>query len=93
MFYAVYTLPGDPRAIEDLTIYLSSSDVSLEWTPVTEDINGNPITVSHYNIYRGSEGDGSDLTLIGTSSSSTYTDIGVVNDTEKYFYNVRADIP
>lgn len=26
--------------------------VILTWDPVTKDVNGNPITISHYNIYR-----------------------------------------
>ncbi len=36
--------------VPDVTIAPAGDDVVLEWPPVTEDVNGNPITVSHYGM-------------------------------------------
>ncbi len=38
--------------VPDVTIAPAGDDVVLEWPPVTEDVNGNPITVSHYEVWR-----------------------------------------
>ncbi len=93
VFYAIYTPPGDPRAIDDLTIEIDNTDVLLDWTAITEDVNGNPITVSYYNIYRGMEADGSDAVIIDTTTNDSYTDTGAASDSTRYFYNVRAVAP
>ncbi|MBU1935913.1 agmatine deiminase family protein, partial [bacterium] len=41
--------PAAPRAVEDLVISPDAPDIVLHWSPVTEDINGLPITVSQYH--------------------------------------------
>lgn len=89
VFQAVYTPPTVPQSIEDLTILASGNDLILNWTEVTADTNGNPISFSHYNIYRGVEADGSDATVIDTSPTNSYTDVGAATSGEKYFYDVR----
>ena len=93
VFQAVYSAPVPPRAINDLVISYSAGDIILRWTPVTTDINGNPVTVSYYNVYRGTAGDGSDGALIGQSAAATYTDVGATSASPKYFYDVRAVRP
>jgi hypothetical protein len=93
VFMAEYTPPGDPRAIDDLTVQLDNDDVLLDWTAIIEDVNGNPITVSYYSIYRGVQADGSDHVIIDTTTNDSYTDIGAATGSVKYFYNIRAVAP
>ncbi|MBU1706785.1 hypothetical protein KKB28_02595 [bacterium] len=90
VFQAIYLPPSEPKAIEDLVILPDGNDIILNWTEVTADTNGNPITVSSYTIYRGVVGDGSDADSIDTSPTNTYTDVGAVPAAVKYFYDVRA---
>jgi hypothetical protein len=42
-----------PAAPQSLRIAISGSSAVLNWTAVTTDTGGNPITVDGYNIYRG----------------------------------------
>jgi len=90
VFQARYTPPGNPQAIDDLTIRINNNNVLLGWTPITHDVNGNLITISYYQIYRGQQSDGSDAVVINTTTNHVYTDTGVVSGNIKYFYNVRA---
>src|SRR5439155_7886793 len=43
-----------PRAITDLKVNRSTSDVVLSWSRPTQDIYGRPTTVVRYDVYRGS---------------------------------------
>ena len=83
-----------PQAPTGLTIAKSGNDVLLTWTPVTQDIKGNPLSSVSYRVYRKANdpyftptaGD-----LIGSPSSASYTDTGAVGDTaNNYYYVVRA---
>ena len=42
-----------PRAIDDLRVSRSGSDLILSWSRPTLDIYGRPTTVVRYNVYRG----------------------------------------
>ena len=83
--------PGDPEAPENLTAMRSGNDIELRWDEVTEDISGNPITVTGYNIYRdttpGFTPSGGNL--LDATSNLYYTDTGGVSGS-KYFYVVQA---
>lgn len=57
VFQAVFTVPANPRAIDDLTISISGNDAQLRWDPITLDVNNNPTVIDHYDVYRGSVGD------------------------------------
>jgi hypothetical protein len=44
--------PAKPKAITDLTASQVSGKCQLDWSAVTEDVNGNPISGVTYNVYR-----------------------------------------
>ena len=44
--------PSPPKAIDDLTVTLSNSDLVLSWSAVTVDTSGNPLEVDLYRVYR-----------------------------------------
>lgn len=90
VFQAVFTVPANPRAIDDLTIISSGNDAILRWDAITLDINNNPTVIDHYDVYRGSMGDGSDFALIGNTSTTNYTDIGIILNDAFHLYMVRA---
>jgi len=90
VFQAVFTVPANPRAIDDLTITPSGNDVLLRWDPITLDINNNPTVIDHYDVYRGSVGDGSDFVFIGNTTTTSYTDVGVISGSPAQQYMVRA---
>jgi len=41
-----------PAAVSDLGGDLAGDQLTLTWSPVTQDVNGGAITVDHYVIYR-----------------------------------------
>lgn len=89
---AFYGTASPPALPQNLIIQKIGDDVILSWDPVTEDTNGNPITVTGYNIYA------SDLPdvvpdigyLIDASSTTSYNHIGIVPFVDKIFYIVTA---
>jgi agmatine deiminase len=77
-----------PVPIADLTVTLSATDLRLQWSAVTIDGFGNPITVDQYYVYRdtltyfepGSE-------PFDSSAAVSYTDdTGVTGDAETHYY-------
>lgn len=65
----------------------------INWDPVLTDINGNPINISFYEIYRGTTEnflpDVKDKTnRVGTSTINSYTD--TPPDSQTYYYKVLA---
>jgi len=44
--------PAPPMVPENLTITLAGEDLFLEWDPVITDINGSPIVIDSYYVYR-----------------------------------------
>lgn len=90
VFQAVFTVPANPQAIDDLTIAISENDVLLRWDAITQDVNNNPTVIDHYDVYRGSVGDGSDFAFLGSTTSTTYTDVGVIAGGPAHQYMVRA---
>jgi hypothetical protein len=50
--YPSWTPPmAIPRTVDDLKSTLCGSNLHLSWSPVTEDVLGNPLTVDYYRIY------------------------------------------
>ncbi|MBU1936790.1 hypothetical protein KKG05_05270, partial [bacterium] len=83
--------PGAPKVPENLTAIRAGNNIELRWDAVTEDIYGNPMTVSGYNIYRDTTpeftpGGGN---YLDTAPSASYTDTGAALG-DKYFYIVQA---
>jgi agmatine/peptidylarginine deiminase len=82
-----------PVPVADLTIDLSAGDLLLEWSPVTIDGYGNPVTIDHYYIYRDTAaffGPGSDP-FDSTAATSYLDGSGVTGDTgTNYYYAVTA---
>jgi hypothetical protein len=68
--------------------------LQLTWSPVTEDVNGGPETVTHYTVHRGSEAffTPSAGNAIGQSSTTSYLDgFDTLGDPgTNYFYVVCA---
>ena len=40
-----------PKGITDLALAVSGSNINMTWSPVTQDIDGNPTSVDHYVLY------------------------------------------
>jgi hypothetical protein len=86
-------LTPPPAEVTDLTITLVQDDLRLEWSPVTADTGGGPITIDHYQVYRDTLGffdPGSDPFL--ATADTVFTDTtGVVGDHgRQYYYAVTA---
>lgn len=67
--------------------------ITLTWSPVTQDVLGNPITIHHYDVYRHTVAhftiDG--LTPIAAPTGTTYTDPGAAGDPSvNRFYRIVA---
>jgi hypothetical protein len=65
----------------------------LTWAPVTQDLEGAPITVDHYNVYRNTVAhySVSGASFLGSTDSSPYDDYNVVgNPSVNYFYRIVA---
>jgi len=87
--------PGEPRAVEDLVISVNAPDIILSWSPVTEDVNGTPITVSRYDVHRASEPffEPGPSTFVQSVSDTTFTDSGILSASDGQYYIVLAVYP
>jgi uncharacterized lipoprotein YddW (UPF0748 family) len=80
-----------PAAITDLRADKSSSDVVLNWSPVTTDTLGNPETISQYVIYRDTQPHSPPGDSIGATTNTAFTDPGAAGSAAtNYYYLVRA---
>ena len=86
----------DPKAPTNLSAYNDpdSNSVEVDWSQVTEDVNGNSETIDHYNVYRDTSSHGNDLSQyakIGSVEAGTtkYDDFAVEDNTT-YYYRVSA---
>lgn len=86
-----------PATIQDLMVNQSGNDLVLTWSPVTTDINGNPIVINHYNVYRGSTPDFvpsnsvNRLAQVPASGSPSYTHLSGVLAPDNGYYLVSAE--
>ncbi len=88
-----YHQTGTPNPIDDLVAAIDSIDITLFWSPTTEDLLGNPITISTYRIYRSTNPNflPSIISLIDSTADTTYTDPGIISSPEPtQFYKITA---
>ncbi|GEM_PF-1739409 len=89
------TNPADVTGLFVTRDAATPDDLDLTWDPVTTDKAGNPETVSQYNIYRGITPDfvpdkDTASNRIGTSTTTSFVDVGAKSDGNDYFYLVSA---
>jgi len=85
--------PASP--VQGFTAAKSGSSVLLRWSPVSTDSTGASFTAHHYNVYRGTVSTFvADLAhhtnLVGTATSTSYTDASALNNPSDLFYRVYA---
>ncbi len=85
-----------PAAVAGVVANRSGSDVQLSWAAVTTDESGNPETMGTYRVYRGTspgfvpdKAGGSNR--IGTTASTSLTDLGAAVDGNSYYYLISGD--
>lgn len=83
-----------PRFIDDLKVRPSGSNLVLEWSEVTTDVFGKPLSVDRYDVYRGPA---PGFTIAGTAlvgscnaPCSAFTDVGAKTNPASFKYLVRA---
>jgi hypothetical protein len=90
----VYLTSPPPQAIADLAGARSGSDLLLTWSPVTQDVLGDPVTIDHYVVYRRADEPyyvPTPSDVIGTPATPPITDPGVLGDpAHNYSYLVTA---
>ncbi len=85
-----------PRSIDDLAVARSGNDLVLTWSAVTTNIYGNPATVDHYNVYRGSDpafvpNDSTNLiAAVAATATPGFTHTGGALTADNGFYLVSA---
>ncbi len=81
-----------PRTPENIAIEQIGNDVVLTWDAVTQNVNGDPITVGSYNIYASSvpEFPADEGNLITTVTDATFTHQNVILVADQIFYKVTA---
>jgi len=84
-----------PRAISDLTVSLSGSNVVLAWSRPLVDIYGRATTVVGYRVYRGTSPNfavsgTTPLAVINDGGLTTYTHTGGANVSGNSYYIVTA---
>jgi hypothetical protein len=84
-----------PRAITDLRVTRSGSDLVLDWSRPTLDIYGRPTTVVGYRVFRGTSPTfqpfvSGPIASIGSGSTTTFTDVGAVAQPANFYYLVTA---
>ncbi len=84
-----------PKEVNNLKMVKNGIDINYSWDPVLEDINNNPETIHHYNIYRGTEPNFiPDITnktnLFGISSLTSFIDNTSLKDSQNYYYLITA---
>jgi uncharacterized lipoprotein YddW (UPF0748 family) len=80
-----------PAAIDDLASAKSAGDITLTWSPVSQDTAGNPLTVDRYVVYRDDDPTSEPADSIGFTTGTDYTDPGAAGLTStNYYYVIRA---
>ena len=77
-----------PTSPDNVNIEITGNDVTIIWSPVTTNINGNPINVDGYVIYSSSSPD-SEFVYLASTTDTTYTDLNA-GELAKIFYQVTA---
>lgn len=82
-----------PLAPQGLTISVTNAtDAFIAWLPVTEDVNGDPFSVDHYLVFHSQDPGASpaDFSLLGYTTSISYTHPNALLDYSRSFYAVVA---
>lgn len=84
-----------PKEVNNLKMVKNGRNINYSWDPVLEDINNNPETIHHYNIYRGTAPnfipDKTNKTnLFGISSLPSFIDNTSLKDSQNYYYLITA---
>jgi ribosomal protein S11 len=80
-----------PLAPDGLELTKTGDDILLQWTAVTENINGTPITPLHYNVYYASLPDpDAPVTLLESVAGTSYAHTGGALGSETRSYLVKA---
>lgn len=84
-----------PTTISDLTLTKAGNEIHFIWFAVTENAYGNPVTIDHYNIYRGTTPNfipdfDTHSNLIAQTSDTSYTDTDALFSEDSYYYYVTA---
>ncbi|MDH3285084.1 MAG: peptide-N-glycosidase F-related protein, partial [Acidobacteriota bacterium] len=84
-----------PAPVSALLVDKTAADVNLVWDVVAADIFGNPESIDHYKVYRGTTPDfvpdkAGGTNLSGTAISENFSDLGAGSDGTTYFYLVSA---
>jgi len=87
----ILTSPAAPQT----SIALDGDDVVLSWPPVTADVNGDPISVSHYEIWRSltpscAPGAADCPAPLAETALLSFTDTAVALTKTPYYYLVTA---
>lgn len=81
-----YMSPFIPKAPTGIAIQRVSGGVLLQWEPVTQALNGNPVTILGYRIYASSQPDAG-FSFLQTSTANSVT---LPANTDTRFYWVTA---
>ena len=85
--------PAPPKAPVGMTIAVSGADLLLAWQPVTQDIDGNTITVSGYRVYRSSADPyfvPPPNAAVATPVAPSHRDTGAATGATSFYFCVRA---
>ena len=86
-----------PKVPEKFYVVKRKNHAIVKWDKVTEDIEGNPLTIDHYHVYRTSKTNSKEFVLVATVNTTDilgavdtiYIDIDI-EDNEIYFYKIVA---
>lgn len=83
----LYTTIATPLPPSQVSSVHDGGTILITWDPVTEDINGHPISISLYSI-EASDNPYTGFTVVGTTPQTYFEDI--VDTHQKRFYRIRA---
>ena len=90
--FIVTNNPAPPAAVDDLVIARMMGHAALSWQPVTQNTNGQPITVNSYKIYCSDDPHftPSPSNLIGTTTGINYLHANAIRNYNHRFYRIIA---
>lgn len=78
-----------PKTVENITIVPSNGNVDLQWDPVSTTILDTPANISYYKVEASTTPTGP-FVWIGISPTNSFTQFGVANYSQRYFYRIIA---
>ncbi len=84
-----------PAAVTDLTASRMGNDIVLDWSPVTQDLHGFPVTGIVYKVYAAAASDSivSPANLLAAVNDPSYTLLDGVNLHNSNFFQIVAERP